>query len=314
MAYDIQTVPLSRIETADRAFRITTTTDKNDLIPSIRSIGMLQPPMLIERGEGWCIVCGFRRIAASEALNVKEISAFVVNDRSLAQCVRMAIADNACQRSLNVVEQARAYALIHKVEKRPEVRVKIAAASGLPSSQAAVERILPVADMPASLQDGLLSGDIALPIALQLHRLSEADAVALGSLFGKISVGLNVQRELLEMILDISKLDRCSVAELIGHEKIAAVLNNEEISVPQRVQKLRQMLKKMRYPSLSRAEESFTEMLKSLKLHPRLQLQPPRFFEGKTYRLNLSFDSCDQLRRLQAELDKLIQHPHFLSD
>lgn len=314
MDYDIQPVALDRIDTSDRAFKITTTIDKSDLTPSIRCVGILQPPVLIEKKRAWRVVCGFRRISASKAMNMKEIPAFVANGRSLAQCARMAISDNACQRSLNVVEQARAYALIRRVENRPEAWVEIAAASGLPASQAAIERILPVADMPATLQAGLLSGSIALPVALQLSRLSDTDALTLGNLFGKISAGLNVQRELLETILDISKRDRSTVAELIGNEKIDAILNDSEISIPQQVQKLRLLLKRMRYPSLSQAEKSFDDTLKSLKLNSRIQLQPPRFFEGKTYRANLSFDSCEQLRLLQTELDKLIQHPHFLPD
>lgn len=314
MDYDIQPVPVDRIDTADHTYRITTTSDKTDLTPSIRSVGILQPAVLIEKGAGWCIVCGFRRISASKSLNMKAIPAFVVDGRSSEHCARMAISDNACQRSLNVVEQARAYALIRRVEKRSEAWIKIATASGLPASQAAMERIAPVADMPALLQDGLLSGNIALPVALQIHSLSDPEAAAFGNLFGKISTGLNVQRELLETILDISRRDRSTVAELIGHETIDAILNNAEIPVPQKVQQLRQWLKRMRYPSLNRAEEAFDDMLKSLKLNSRLQIQPPRFFEGKTYQARLSFESCEQLRRLQAELDKLIRHPHFLPE
>jgi len=314
MDYDIQPVPLDRIDTSDHTFKITTTIDKTDLTPSIRSVGILQPPVLIEKGDRWCVVCGFRRISASKALKMKETPAFVLDGRSLAQCARIAVTDNACQRPLNVVEQARSFALINRIEAHPEARAKIAATSGLPASQAAMDRILPVADMPEFLQAGLLSGNIALPVALQIDRLNDTDAKALGTFFGQISTGLNIQRELLDTILDISKRDRATVADLIGNEKIQAIVNNEEISVPQRVQRLRLLLKKLRYPSLSRAEEAFDNLLKSLKLNSRLQLQPPRFFEGKTYGANLSFDSREQLRMLQTELDKLIHHSHFLPD
>ena len=50
MDYDIQRVPVDRIDTTDHTYRITTTSDKTDLIPSIRSVGMLQPSVLIEKG------------------------------------------------------------------------------------------------------------------------------------------------------------------------------------------------------------------------------------------------------------------------
>ena len=101
---------------------------------------------------------------------------------------------------------------------------------------------------------------------------------------------------------------------LIEQDDIAAILENKDSPAPQKVNKLRLMLKSKRYPELSRAEASYTQALKSLKLDPGLQFQPPPYFEGKTYRLTLTIASRRQLKSLQSEIDKLILHPDLIPE
>jgi len=65
---------------------------------------------------------------------------------------------------------------------------------------------------------------------------------------------------------------------------------------------------------LSKAETAYHQKLKTLKLNPRVQIHPPRFFEGKSYRLSLTIDSRRQLKSMQSELDKLVHHPSLLPE
>jgi ParB family chromosome partitioning protein len=315
MGFKSDTVSLDRIDLADRRFAITTTPDKTDLTASIRSVGLLQRPVLLEDNGRWTVVCGFRRIAACSALGMDQIPTQTLDaDCSPKRCARIAISENAFQRSLNTVEQARAYALIQQVAAQKEDRTQLAAACGLPASRAAMEKIMPVAQMPAFLQEGILAGRIALPVALQIFQLSDEDAFAVSNLFIKLSPGLNVQRELLEAIGEISRRDKISVCDLIGMPMIKQILEPAETPLPQKVQAVRKLLKHKRYPALSQAEDAYLHHLKTIKLSPRIQLQPPRFFEGRTYRLTLNVNSRRQLKALQPELEKLIRHPHLLPE
>lgn len=314
MDCDLQTVSLDRIQTADRTFQITTSIDKPELTPSIRAIGLLQPPVLLPIDCKWMVVCGFRRIQACAALNVLRIPAWVVPaDCPKTECIRVAITDNAFQRNLNVVEQARALAMIRRSAGQAEA-LEMAQAFGLPATKKAMDRLLPVAQMHPPLLEGILTGKIALPVALQIYRMGTEEAHALATFFLSITTGLNVQRELLDRIVDICRRDRLSIGELIHGETIAAILNDVEIPMPQRVQRLRRHLKRKRYPELSKTEKQYQDLIKSLQLNPRLQLQPPPFFEGKTYRLTVSVDSREQLKAMRSDLDRLIEHPHILPE
>ncbi|WP_319409881.1 hypothetical protein [uncultured Desulfosarcina sp.] len=175
-----------------------------------------------------------------------------------------------------------------------------------------MDRIIPVAGMPVSLQEAIIEGSIALPVALQINRLEHDDALALCGFFRQVTTGLNIQRELLELISEISFRDDIPIAVLIEQADIGEIIGNSDFPAPQKVQHLRMMLKAKRYPELSMVEASYYQKVKSLKLNPHVQIHPPRFFEGKSYRLSLTVDSRRQLKSLQSELEKLVHHPNLL--
>ncbi|MBC2713357.1 MAG: ParB/RepB/Spo0J family partition protein [Desulfosarcina sp.] len=315
MDFKVTPVSLDRIETADRTFKITTNTDKIDLALSISAIGLLQPPVLIKNRRDYTVVCGFKRIAACETLNIASIPARILHpDSPKIACAQIAISDNSYQRPLNIVEQSRAYALIRRFADSSTSWLKIAESAGLARSQTAMDRIMPVAGMPISLQDAILDGSIALPIALHINQLNKDDAMSLCRFFRQITTGLNIQRELLALISEISFRDDISIARLIEQDEIAVVMENGDSPAPQKVRELRMMLKVKRYPELSKAEAAYNQKMKALKLNPYIQLQPPRFFEGKAYRLTLTVDSRRQLKSLQSELEKLVYNPSPLPE
>ena len=191
MDYNVRSVALCRIDTADETFRITTNTDCSELVPSIKKIGLLHPPLLVPKGQAYVIVFGFRRIAACQSMNTTSIPARIDDgDLPWIDYAQLAIADNTFQRQLNIVEQSRALALIRRFSENSTDWHEIAASTGLPSSQTAMDRLLPIVDMPESLQLAIVNGSIALPIALSINQLKYDDALAVSNLFQRINTGL----------------------------------------------------------------------------------------------------------------------------
>jgi ParB family transcriptional regulator, chromosome partitioning protein len=315
MDFNVSAVPLDCIDTTDHTFKITTQIDSSNLVRSIGAIGLLQPPVILPKAGDFIVVSGFRRLSACNSLNQHKIPVRILDPgTSEATCARIAIADNALQRTLNIVEQSRAFDLIRRSTVDQSSWPKIAESAGLPGSQAAINRILPVAGMPDDLQKALVDGWIALPVALQIDRRQKDDAAALLTLLRSLNTGLNIQRELLALIDDISIRDGIPITEVVAREEIQAVMSKKESSASQKVQELRLLLKSERYPELSKAEAAFKRMLKSLKLNPRVRLQAPAFFEGKTYRLTLNIDSRHQLLSLTTDIEKIAKHPDLLPE
>ncbi len=306
MDFRVRSICLSQIDQTDQTFRITTTTDCIDLIPSIQTVGLLQPPLLLPKGDSYIIVCGFRRIAACQSLGVASIPARIERDRQpWGHYARIAIADNALQRPLNVVEQSRGLALIRRFANDSADWQSTATSVGLPIRRAAVDRLSKIADMPASLQMAIVEERIALPVALSITALESEDARRVTHLLRRINTGLNNQREILERIVELSIIESISISCLLERKEIARITDDDESPMPQLVQHLRQTLRKMRYPELSKAEDDYYHAVKALHLDSSIQLQPPPFFEGKTFRLIISIHSRRQLRSLLPELEKI---------
>lgn len=315
MDYSVHCVSLSQIDTSDQTFRITTNSDYANLTHSIRQMGLLQPPVLVPKGEGFIVVCGFRRIAACQSLSFVDIPARIDHERlpGIAHA-QMAIADNAFQRPLNIVEQSRALALIRRFTPDAADWQAVAELVGLPTSRTAMQRLLPIADMPESLQMAIVGGSIALPVAIAITKLEHDDGNALSSLLQRINTGLNNQRELLELIVETAIIKEMAISRLLEQNNIASIFTGDDTPMPQKVQRLRQVLKQMRYPELSNAEDAFRQAFKALNIDPAIQLQPPRFFEGQTFRLSLSIRSGQQLKCLLTDLDKIASTPHILPE
>lgn len=304
------------IDRSDHTFKITTASETADLVRSISAIGLLQPPMVTEANDRLVIVCGFRRLAAMAAMNeekpipVRRLSSSTPK-RVLSS---IAISDNTFQRQLNVVEQARSYALIRDLCGPADDWRQVAEACGLPGSGKAMDRILPIVDMPEVLQQAIVDGSIALPVAHQINALADEDRDAVIMLMRQLTTGLNVQRELLELLTEIGRRDAMTIRSLLTRPRVAEILDNDQTATPQKVQQFRGLLKTLRFPTLSRVEQNYRQALKALHLSPRIQIQPPPFFEGKSYRVTLTVDSRQQLKSLQHALEQLIATPDILPE
>jgi ParB family chromosome partitioning protein len=320
MDYDLVDIPLKEIDSADLTYQISTDEEFTDLALSIGAIGLLYPPCLVKKESIYTVISGFRRISACRSLGKEVIPARILPpDLPKERYARIAISDNALQRSLNAVEQSRSYQIILRcIDTMGDVLVQdvaaIAKSVGLPGKKKALEHIRPIAKMPIFLQRSILEGTMSVAIASEVCRWELVDARLLNDLFNEIRPGLNNQRELITLISEISLRDDLPVRQIIHSEVFKKILSDEKRSAPQKLQSIRSHLKKVRFPSLSQREDEFYQSLKSMKLNTRIQISPPRFFEGSTFRVSMNVDSRSQLRSLMPELRKLIAHPDFLPE
>ena len=62
MHFKHKEVGLSAIDPKDDTYRITTQTSIDELVDSIKDIGIINAPFVIRKSNGYSTVCGFRRI------------------------------------------------------------------------------------------------------------------------------------------------------------------------------------------------------------------------------------------------------------
>ena len=304
------TVSLAHIDTQDSTFRITTCNQLEDLLDTIPSFGLLHPPVLIENTSGYSVVCGFRRIAACLQLRWKSLSARILIDaRDRFKIARPAIADNILQRPLNLIETSRALNLLMDTSQDHQQLKKAALMLGLPVNPAVVKKLEQICRLAIPIQEGILSDTINLSMALELGKMDAQDAEMLVTLFKRLKLGLNKQRELLQFVTEIAKREDISIQQLIAEPPLQDLLKNADMDRATRRQQIRTMLRQRRYPVITEAEANYQKQVRQLKLGKDIQLIAPRDFEGTTYALTLHFKNERDLGDLNAKINKLLEHP-----
>lgn len=308
-ALSLQKVMLADIDLADTTFRITTRTELDDLVLSIQKLGLMHAPVLKYNPPGYIIVCGFRRIAACRNLGWTQIPARILRGNfDLFEMVQLAVADNALQRPLNLIETSRALKLLTGINTEKET-LAAAADLGLPISPAIGPKLIKICDLSQAIQKGILANVIDLSMALELDRFNPADGQALLGLFDYLKLGLNRQREMLLLLEEISLREEIPIQQLVSEEPLNHILENTKIDRSIKRQKVRTYLRRRRFPMISEAETHYKAFVRQLKLGPNIVLIPPKDFEGMTYTLTIRFDNQKELQNAKEKLDKIIHHP-----
>ena len=306
----LKSVPLSRIYTTDDTFRITTRTDVDDLLVSIRYDGVLNPPFVIEKAAGFTIVSGFRRITACKKLGLEDITVRVLEPNlSPLDCLRFAIADNTFQRPIDLIETSRS---LHKLSVHLSTRdrlIELALSLGLPSNPSAIEKIKELCLLPDNIQSALMADTLSLSMAMDLKKLAPDCAVAFAQLFEEFKLSLNKQREIMTLVKEIARREDISEQTVLEDRQLQDIVLDRDLDRGHKARQLRVYLRQRRFPQIVKAQTIFEYQRKQLNLGNDIKMIPPKDFEGTTYTVSMSFSSIAQLKVLHTKLDQMIQHP-----
>lgn len=84
MKQNIKTIPTDRIKDPERPLRTNLTPESVDeLVFSIKEVGIIQPLIVAESGDGYELIAGHRRLLAAEISQLTEVPCIVVDARDL---------------------------------------------------------------------------------------------------------------------------------------------------------------------------------------------------------------------------------------
>lgn len=305
-----QTVPLAGINLQNDAFRITTSEDLGGLLVSIQQVGLMIPPLLIKQDSKFTIISGFRRLAACQKLGWQEIITRILNpELTYLDCLRLAIAENAFQRPLNLIETSRALQKLSSFLDDTKQLTEAASVCGLPTNNSIINKIKHLCLLPAPVQSGILRNTISLTMANELATLGPYSAIVFARIFDQLKLSFNKQREMVTLISEIARRENKSNRQVLANDQLQNIIADENLDRGQKGQKIRLLLRQWRYPRIAAAEKNYDTHLKNLKLGRDIKLIPPKDFEGNTYTLNLTFENLAHLKALQSNLNQIIQHP-----
>ncbi len=310
MRYETQTVFLSEIDRADQAFRLGFDRESERLVESMKTHGLINPPVLRKRSDGYyTIVCGFQRVGAAEALGWSQIPARVITEAvSDGRLIELAVSDNRSHRDLNVIEQAQGVRKLTALRRNMDLGT-LSSLLGFPANEKVFRKIKAVAALPAGVQEGLLRGSISFEAAVVLTTLSPDEITALFDLLQALKLSQNKEKEVIDMVREIAEREEIAISDVIEGSEIEDVIRKNDLNRNEKGKYIREYLKKRRFPNLVKAEKEFHEAVRGLKLPKSFRINPPANFEGPFYSLCMTFRDLKELEQCHEDLKGLLDHP-----
>ena len=134
----------------------------------------------------------------------------------------------------------------------------------------------------------------------------EADRLALTMLFKDLRMGDGQQRKFFHMIRDIAFRQGSSISLFLQQKEIVAILNQQQMNIPQKIQHLGNLLQHALTPTSTLAEETFSQVTKDLQLPTSHSIRHSPFFEKDEVTLSITFQNfaecVDYLEREKKSL------------
>ncbi len=176
-----------------------------DLINSIREHGIVQPLVVIQKGTGYQLIAGERRLRAAQILGMKTVPA-VVRDATTQQQLELAIVENVQRKDLNPMERAFAYQKL--IDEFNLTQEQVAKQVG--KSRVTVANTLRLLDLPTEVQQAVAD-----------ERITEGHAKVIASA-PTPEAQLKLLREILERNLSVRSGEEIVKRTTVGRRKTPA--------------------------------------------------------------------------------------------
>ncbi len=126
-----------------------------------------------------------------------------------------------------------------------------------------------------------------------------------------ICLSRNKQKELLETTKEISLKCDIPVSEIFNSEEIKGVLHSGDFSPIQKADRIRELLKKKRFPLLSDWEKAFEFSKKKLKWPKDIDLSATPYYEDNMAHIKFSFSGHKDYLKKISELRRMAEKDEF---
>jgi len=133
------------------------------------------------------------------------------------------------------------------------------------------------------------------------QELSAADQSALLVLARALRLGQNHFRDVLDWSIEISLRDDMSIAAILAADTIGLVVRDSHLGRNDRLKHVKESLRRLRFPRLTRIEGEIQKRLRALKTDPRISISVAPGLEGGV-KVELSAHSSDNLEQLALEV------------
>ncbi len=300
----------AEINLCDERFRISFFYTGTELKESIQEVGLLNPPVLAHREGQLILVNGWKRVLACLHLELPLIPIFIAGQEDDLELFTASVYENVSVRSLSGIEKAEILARLKKFGSPDATLVRrFFPLLGIPCNPDYLRLFSVLAEFSAEEKKCVHQKNMSMPVlqALVFFNAQERELF----LPWLQAFGQNKQKELLNLLREISQRDKQPVLDILHEPQIQELVYNDKLSLPQKAEKILSCLREARNPSLSFWTRTFEAVLKKLEIEKGILVDPSPFFEGEDLALHFSFKSREELLERLVQVKKLADRADF---
>ena len=165
----VQTIPLDRIKDPERPLRTNLTPESvDDLIFSIKEVGIIQPLIVCKSGDGYELIAGHRRLLAAEIVHLVEVPCIVVDAENLDKEV-LKMHENIGRQDINPIDWANQLDYLKKQYGLSNAKL----AEKIGFSESWVSEHLEILNYPAEVLTAIQQGTLAFSAARELAKIKD---------------------------------------------------------------------------------------------------------------------------------------------
>ena len=162
-------IPLDLIDDPERPVRSDLSPESvEDLVLSIRQVGIIEPLVVKPRGERYEVIAGHRRLVAATIADLAQAPCYIVNaDKTQTELLK--IHENLYRANIRPSDEAEHFKYLIEKHKLSPVRI----AKLISRSQNYVSERLMILNYPPELKHAMDSGQITYSVAREFNRMAD---------------------------------------------------------------------------------------------------------------------------------------------
>jgi hypothetical protein len=277
--------------------------DLKELEISLKEVGLIYPLIVRKEKSKLQLVCGLKRLMVLESLKVKEAKAEIFQEDELSpkEAIKIAVGHNLSR--MNLIEKAKAVEkLLFYGILEEEIIGKWLPLLGMGPKREIYNTLISLLRLPPRVLIYIAKKDLKLSDASLFFLFSFNELETLIPFLESLMPSTSHLKEILLSFRDLTLKEKIPLNELLT--QIGPILQNLG-SPKEKLEALKNWLKRNRFPHLYQLESSFQNLIKNLNLSSLLAYPPT--FENEEFLLTLKFKNKKELFSLIKKLNRAVK-------